>query len=116
MSRRVLARDTLKIAVVGDIDAATLGAVLDRVFGGAAGQGRADAGRADRAGRRSAARVVVDTRRAAGGGAVRRHRASPRKDPDFMPAFVVNHILGGGSFSSRLYSEVREKRGLAYSI
>jgi zinc protease len=29
---------------------------------------------------------------------------------------VVNHILGGGSFSSRLYSEVREKRGLAYGI
>jgi zinc protease len=38
-----------------------------------------------------------------------------RSDPDFMPAFVVNHILGGGS-GSRLYHEVREKRGLAYSI
>ena len=39
-----------------------------------------------------------------------------RKDPDFIPAFVVNHILGGGSFSSRLYNEVREKRGLAYGV
>ncbi|MFN3351535.1 M16 family metallopeptidase, partial [Pseudorhodoplanes sp.] len=29
---------------------------------------------------------------------------------------IVNHILGGGSFTSRLYSEVREKRGLAYSV
>jgi zinc protease len=29
---------------------------------------------------------------------------------------MVNHILGGGSFSSRLYREVREKRGLAYSV
>ena len=38
-----------------------------------------------------------------------------RNDPDFMAAFVVNHILGGGS-GSRLYREVREKRGLAYSI
>ncbi len=36
----------------------------------------------------------------------------PRKDPDFMAAFLVNHILGGGSFSSRLYDQVREKRGL----
>ena len=36
-------------------------------------------------------------------------------NPDFMPAYVVNHILGGGS-SSRLYKEVREKRGLAYSV
>ena len=39
-----------------------------------------------------------------------------RKDPDFMAAYIVNHILGGGSFSSRLYQEVREKRGLAYSV
>ena len=33
-----------------------------------------------------------------------------------MAAYIVNHILGGGSFSSRLYQEVREKRGLAYSV
>jgi zinc protease len=33
-----------------------------------------------------------------------------------MAAYVVNYILGGGTFSSRLYREVREKRGLAYSI
>lgn len=39
-----------------------------------------------------------------------------RKDPDFMPALLVNHILGGGSFTSRLWMEVREKRGLAYSV
>jgi zinc protease len=40
----------------------------------------------------------------------------PRKDPDFMIATVVNHILGGGVFSARLFKEVREKRGLAYSV
>jgi zinc protease len=39
-----------------------------------------------------------------------------RKDPDYVAAFVVNHILGGGSFSSRLYKEVRDKRGLAYTV
>jgi zinc protease len=39
-----------------------------------------------------------------------------RKDPDFMAAMVVNHILGGGVFSARLFREVREKRGLAYSV
>ena len=39
-----------------------------------------------------------------------------RNDPDFMAAYIVNHILGGGAFSSRLYQEVREKRGLAYSV
>jgi zinc protease len=33
-----------------------------------------------------------------------------------MAAYIVNHILGGGSSDSRLYREVREKRGLAYSV
>jgi zinc protease len=40
----------------------------------------------------------------------------PRKDPDFMTAFLVNHILGGGTLSTRLYKQVREARGLVYSI
>jgi zinc protease len=39
-----------------------------------------------------------------------------RDDPDWYAAYVVNHILGGGGFGSRLTSEVREKRGLAYSV
>jgi zinc protease len=39
-----------------------------------------------------------------------------RQNPDFFAAFLANHILGGGTFSSRLYDEVREKRGLAYSV
>ena len=39
-----------------------------------------------------------------------------RKDPMHMSAMVLNHILGGGSFTSRLWTEVREKRGLAYSV
>ena len=39
-----------------------------------------------------------------------------RNDPDFVAATVVNHVLGAGSFTARLYKEVREKRGLAYSV
>jgi zinc protease len=42
--------------------------------------------------------------------------AMPRNDKDFIAAFVLNTILGGGSFTSRLYQEVREKRGLAYGV
>lgn len=38
-----------------------------------------------------------------------------RKDPDYFALYVGNHILGGGSLVSRLFDEVREKRGLAYS-
>jgi zinc protease len=44
------------------------------------------------------------------------HRGIARKDPDFIPAYVLNYIIGGGGFSSRLMEEVREKRGLAYSV
>ena len=39
-----------------------------------------------------------------------------RADPDFITAYVANYILGGGGFSSRLMTEVREKRGLTYGI
>ncbi|MFI3122707.1 MAG: pitrilysin family protein [Methylococcales bacterium] len=38
-----------------------------------------------------------------------------RKDPDYFTLYVGNHILGGGSLVSKLFDEVREKRGLAYS-
>ncbi len=39
-----------------------------------------------------------------------------RDHPDFFPAYVMNYILGGGGFSSRLMTEVRERRGLAYGV
>ena len=39
-----------------------------------------------------------------------------RKDPDYFPMLVGNYVLGGGGFVSRLMKEVREKRGLAYSV
>ena len=39
-----------------------------------------------------------------------------RDHPDYYAAILVNQILGGGSFSSRLYQEIREKEGLAYSV
>ena len=39
-----------------------------------------------------------------------------RDDPDYFPLVVGNYVLGGGGFVSRLMNEVREKRGLAYSV
>lgn len=39
-----------------------------------------------------------------------------RGDPDYFPLVVGNHVLGGGGFTSRLVKEVREKRGLSYSV
>ena len=39
-----------------------------------------------------------------------------RSDPDFIPTYVANYILGGGGFSARLMDQVRDKRGLTYGI
>lgn len=113
-ARRVLARDRLKIAVVGDIDAKTLAPVLDAVFGALPGKGQLQAvpaAKVDALGKRLFVELDVPQAVVSFGGV-----GIARKDPDFIPAYIVNHILGGGSFSSRLYREVREKRGLAYSI
>jgi zinc protease len=112
--RRVLAKDTLKIAVVGDVDAATLGQLLDRTFGGLPAKATltpvADV-EATRPPQRAFIPLdVPQTVVTFGGPGIR------RDDPNFMAGYVVNHILGGGSLSSRLYHEVREKRGLAYSV
>ena len=39
-----------------------------------------------------------------------------RDDPDYFAAYIMAHILGGDAFSSRLTTEVREKRGLTYGV
>jgi zinc protease len=113
-TRRVLARGNLKVAVVGDIDAEAVKTMLERVFGGLPKQPQLrPVGNVSPQGLGQRIFVKLDVPQAVvtfGG------RGIARKDPDFMAAYIVNHILGGGSFSSRLYQEVREKRGLAYSV
>ena len=110
---RTFARSGLNVAVVGAIDAETLKAELDRVFGGLpAGQSLDPVEKA---------KIRFDQR-------VNYPYALPqaslqlvypgveREDPTFFAAFLMNHVLGGGTFSSRLFDEVREKRGLAYGV
>lgn len=110
---RVFARSNLKVVAVGDIDAATLGKLLDTVFGGLAAD--AELAPVAKVAPATNAQKIVDMN-VPQSVAVFGLGAMPRKDADFMPAFVVNHILGGGGFASRLMEEVREKRGLAYSV
>lgn len=111
---RVFARDNLKVAVVGDITEAQLVKLLDEVFGGLAEK----ANLSDiptvapvKGGKREVVEMNVPQSVAVFG-----LGAMARKDPDFIPAFVLNHVIGGGGFASRLMEEVREKRGLAYSV
>jgi zinc protease len=112
--RRVLAKDTLKIAVVGDVDPATLGKLLDQTFGSLPAKASLtpvpDVEATKPPQRAFVLLDVPQTVITFGGPGVMRH------DPNFMAAYVVNHIIGGGGLSSRLYHEVREKRGLAYSV
>jgi zinc protease len=113
-ARRVLARAKLKIAIVGDIDPATVGLLLDRTFGPLPAtpelQPVADVG-IQGLGRRIVVQMDVPQAVVTFG-----TRGIARSDPDFMAAYIVNHILGGGGFTSRLYQQVREKRGLAYGV
>jgi len=114
MRSSMLARETLKIAVVGAIDAVTLAGHLDDVFGDLPEKASLNPiGDIDLSGAGQRYVVDVDVPQST----IRFGRQGiGRNDPDFVPATVINHILGGGIFSARLFREVREKRGLAYSV
>ena len=114
MRRNCFARDGLYITVVGAIDARTLSAELDQVFGGWAETGaRAVVAPVEIQNLGVRKIINLDIPQATiqfGLPGIARH------DPDHVAGFMVNHIFGGGSFSARLFKEVREKRGLAYSV
>jgi zinc protease len=110
---RVIARDRLFVSAVGDITAEELGRVLDDLLGDLPAKGAPMPPHVD-FGLKGGV-TVVDF-------------ASPqsvvvfgqpglkREDPDFFAAYLLNQVLGGGGFGSRLMDEVREKRGLTYGV
>jgi zinc protease len=112
--RRVFARDKLVITVVGDIDAEKLSRTLDQVFG-TLPEASSLAPVADVKPPLGPTREII-AMQVPQSVAQFGHRAFSRKDDDFMAAYILNYIIGGGGFSSRLMEEVREKRGLAYSV
>lgn len=109
-----LTKDTLVIGVVGDITAEELSAVLEATFAGLPASGRPLA--------------VADVAPATGGqvkivptgspqsAIIFGQRGVSRDDPDYYAASVLSQVLGASPFTSRLYEEVREKRGLVYSV
>ncbi|MEQ1614173.1 MAG: pitrilysin family protein [Hyphomicrobiaceae bacterium] len=112
--KRVYARSNLKIVAVGDIDAKTLGIVLDKVFGTL--PAKAELTPVPKVSPPAGGQLKVIEMNVPQSVATFGINGIARKDPDFIPAFVLNQILGGGGFASRLMEEVREKRGLAYSV
>ncbi|MDH6229877.1 zinc protease [Mesorhizobium soli] len=113
LHKAIFARQKLKVAVVGAIDPATLKTDLNKLFGNLP--------------EKPALQSVPDVQAKLG---QELHVDYPlpqtsitfaypgvsRDDPNFFGAVLMNHILGGGTFSSRLFDEVREKRGLTYGI
>ncbi|SLN60887.1 Peptidase M16 inactive domain protein [Falsiruegeria litorea R37] len=107
------ALDRIYVGAVGDISAEELGTLLDELLADLPGTGAPIPGKAD---------VTID------GGvtvvdfvtpqsvALFGHSGIDRDDEDFFAAYILNHILGAGSFESRLMAEVREKRGLTYGV
>jgi zinc protease len=111
---RNFARDTLRVVAVGDIDAGTLATVVDQLFGALPAKAKLSPVAAILPNPTERQRVIempVPQSVARFG-----LPAMGRHDKDFMTAYVLNTIVGGGVMSSRLWEEVREKRGLAYSV
>ncbi|PBB51977.1 MULTISPECIES: pitrilysin family protein [Mesorhizobium] len=111
--KAAFAREGLHVAVVGDIDAKALSARLDQLFGDLP--------------QKQALAQVPDVTPKLGQWTLVAYAlpqtslqlAFPgvgRSDPEFYAAQLINDILGGSPFTSRLFQEVREKRGLAYGV
>lgn len=111
---RTIARDNMMIGIVGPITPDELGKLLDKTFGALPAKAKrvtiADVTPSTKPVTKIIRKPFPQSVVLFGGAGLMRN------DPDFVPAYVMNYVLGGGSFSSRLTNEVREKRGLAYSV
>ena len=110
---RTIARDRVVVSAVGDITAEELGALLDNLLADLPQTGAPLPGEAEMGLTGGVIVVDIDTPQSV---VVFGHEGLARDDPDFFPAYILNQILGGGGFSSRLMQEVREARGLTYGI
>nr|WMC99061.1 pitrilysin family protein [Aminobacter aminovorans] len=107
------ARENIHVAVVGAIDAETLKKRLDQVFGEL--PDKAELQPVERVEPRLGQTMHIEYPLPQTSLQLV-YPGVPREAPDFLAAALMEHILGGGTFSSRLFDEVREKRGLAYSV
>lgn len=108
-----LAHDRIYVAAAGDITAAELAALLDQLLGELPKTGAPLPTRADWL---LTPGVTVEDFPSPQSVVYFGHRGITRDDPDFFAAFILNEVLGGGRFTTRLMTEVRDKRGLTYGI
>jgi zinc protease len=108
-----LARDRVFIGVAGDISADAVGPLVDALLGGLPEAGAPLPGPVPLPPAGGVNVIDFETPQSV---AVFGQVAIPADDPDFLAAFVINHIVGGSGLSSRLMEEIREKRGLTYGV
>ena len=113
--RRIFTRSNLQVAVVGDITAKELAPLLDKIFGGLP-ETAPEQPKLPEAKPAMGAKLQVIDRAIPQSVIVFGTEAILRSDPDFIPAYVMAEILGGGGLSSLLSDEIREKRGLTYGV
>lgn len=111
---RTFTRDQLVIGVAGDITAEELGAWLDSAFSALPNLDQEQDSLQTTP--QAAGHIVVEEQPVPQSVVVFGHEGLMRNHPDYYAAYVMNHILGGGGFGSRLTEEIREKRGLAYGV
>ncbi len=111
--KNAMARDRLYVSAVGDISPEQLGDMLDSLFGGLPATGAPMPKHAKLA---LTGGVTVINFPSPQSVAVFGEEGIKRTDPDFFAAYVMNQIFGSGGFTSRLTTEVREKRGLTYGV
>lgn len=108
-----LVRGGIKVAVSGDITEVQLKKYLQTLFTSLPAKSLLPVSKPSDEGKPGTRNVV---RNEAAPVAIFGSVGPMRADPDYIPAFVTNYILGGGGFSARLMDEVRDKRGLTYGI
>ncbi len=110
---KMVGRSQMKIGVVGDINAETLATLMDDTFGSLPEGTAVEIEPVEIREQGGLVVVEMDVPQSA---VVLGHKGIMRNDEDFIPAYVMNYVLGGGGLTSRLTDEVREKNGLAYSV
>ncbi|NDW45925.1 pitrilysin family protein [Ruegeria sp. PrR005] len=108
-----VARDRVFVGAVGDITPEELGAVLDTLLADLPETGAPIPDKAKISIPGGVEVVDFDTPQSV---ALFVQQGIDRDDPNFFAAYILNHIIGGGGFESRLMQEVREKRGLTYGV
>ena len=112
-ARNTLTRNEIYVSAVGDITAQEIGDLLDDLLGDLPANGPDAPPDVDFGLAGGLTVIPFDTPQSV---ALFGHKGIKRDDDDFFAAYILNSILGGAGFESRLMNEVREKRGLTYGI